>query len=707
MQLSNAPAKLTLPFANAGGKNTVPVASQIGITPGAASYTDGFPPLTRTPLVSGGVPPSGLDMNGALFPVTALARWAAAGGGYPYDSTFANDSNIGGYPKGARVLRSDGFGYWQNTIDNQTTDPEAAGAVAAGWVPDFQPGIVSIALTNANVTLTPLQYGKEVIVLTGTLTASVNIIFPAALGKTWTVVNQTTGVFVVTLKTPSGAGIVSTNNQVVFGDGTNILGVQAFNPGIVRMFRVNTNQWLVRNPNGSAVDISATTTGGLQEAINAAVSGGWDLNVDGGGVTGSVYPGTDVATITATSSVSFPPMSNKNIKINSLTINFTLSGTSTPGFLFDSMKGCKIQTDCTINYTGNGQTVKFKPVGVRPADNLIGITNCYIEIPRSLYLAGGSDSTSACIGIDAASTGTMVNNIILFREQGGGGVAKYGFYMPDSLFSQNVVTIIYIHDVLNRGIQNGTTTGNTNTANDWRIGVLNPTASGSIGIETYASFETTNFAAVNGSGTLDIGIKLQTNTVSNIVTIRRAATVATAVFSDLGTAGSNIIFTTGKINANGLTFPATQVSSSGVNTLDDYVEGTFTASVTFDTPGNLALSAVSAAGSYTKIGRLVVVRFNWFGIMTFGGSASGNLRLTGLPYAVDSAGDSMPGAIALQNVTTVGFSSYNVVSVGGQTYCNVQASGSAATSIATVGKANIISGGATAFNFTLSYFAAT
>ena len=58
MQLINAPGKLVLPFANAGAKNTIPTASQIGIVAGAASLTDGFPPLTRTPLAAGGVPPS-------------------------------------------------------------------------------------------------------------------------------------------------------------------------------------------------------------------------------------------------------------------------------------------------------------------------------------------------------------------------------------------------------------------------------------------------------------------------------------------------------------------------------------------------------------------------------------------------------------------------------------------------------------------------
>lgn len=227
MQLSNTPAKLVLPFANAGAKNTIPTTSQIGITPGAASLTDGFPPLTRTPLAAGGVPPSGLDMNGILFELSAILRWANAGGGYAFDGTFAADSNVGGYPKGARVMRSDGRGYWFNTTDNNTTDPEnvtAGVAAASGWVPDYTNGVTAVTMTSANVTLTPAQYGKPIIVISGTLTANLNLIFPN-LANEWTVINNTTGAFTITCKTAAGTGVVADSQPLrIIGDATNIYG---------------------------------------------------------------------------------------------------------------------------------------------------------------------------------------------------------------------------------------------------------------------------------------------------------------------------------------------------------------------------------------------------------------------------------------------------------------------------------------------------
>lgn len=221
MQLINSPGKLVLPFAQSGAKNTIPVDSQIGIVGGAASLVDGFPPLTRTPLAAGGVPPSGEDMNGILFELSAIVRWANAGGGYAYDATFATDANVNGYPKGARVLRTDGLGYWFNTVDNNTTNPETTGAAAAGWVPDFATGISAITMTSANVTLSELQYGKPTIVISGLLTADLNLIFPSIVGK-WTVINNTTGAYSITCKTAAGTGAVVNSVQTVTGDGTNI-----------------------------------------------------------------------------------------------------------------------------------------------------------------------------------------------------------------------------------------------------------------------------------------------------------------------------------------------------------------------------------------------------------------------------------------------------------------------------------------------------
>ncbi|MBZ6385161.1 hypothetical protein [Pantoea piersonii] len=222
MQTSSQPKLLPIPFADSGSKQSIPNTSQIGITAGRASYPDGFPPLTRTPLAAGGVPPFGVDFNGVLNDVTAAIRWEQAGAGYPFDSAFS--SAINGYPKGAVIPNSTGDGYWLNTIDGNTNNPEVTTGALTGWVPTENYGVTSIAgLSSSSITLTSLQASKDRIKLSGTLTTNINVVVPA-WNKKWTVVNNCSGGFSVTIKTPSGSGvaILSGMTAVVIGDGTNI-----------------------------------------------------------------------------------------------------------------------------------------------------------------------------------------------------------------------------------------------------------------------------------------------------------------------------------------------------------------------------------------------------------------------------------------------------------------------------------------------------
>ena len=129
MQLSQVPVQIVKAWATSGSKtNPIPVPSQISITPGAASWTDGFPPLCDTDASLGGMPPTMPDMNGGLYQMSAIDLWMCAGGGFPYNSAF--QTAIGGYPMGARVLMASGNGYWVSTTDNNVTDPDTGGA---GW----------------------------------------------------------------------------------------------------------------------------------------------------------------------------------------------------------------------------------------------------------------------------------------------------------------------------------------------------------------------------------------------------------------------------------------------------------------------------------------------------------------------------------------------------------------------------------------------
>ena len=79
----------------------------------------------------------------------------------------------------------------------------------------------------------------------------------------------------------------------------------------------------------------------------------------------------------------------------------------------------------------------------------------------------------------------------------------------------------------------------------------------------------------------------------------------------------------------GITFPATQASSSGVNVLDDYEEGTWTPVITADAAAG---AYGSQLGDYVKIGRQVTILFT-INISTIGSFAGIQTKVTGLPFA--------------------------------------------------------------------------
>src|ERR1700756_1385637 len=148
MDSSSVPPQLGVVWAAAASgsfKRTVPVPSQIGITAGAASWTDGFPPLTAADrLTAGGGAPGIKDFNGALNEFSTIIQALQAGMLPRYDSTFSAD--VGGYPKNAVLRGTNGIHQWRSTVENNTTDPD--GGSPSGWVDESVFGINVAVVTS-------------------------------------------------------------------------------------------------------------------------------------------------------------------------------------------------------------------------------------------------------------------------------------------------------------------------------------------------------------------------------------------------------------------------------------------------------------------------------------------------------------------------------------------------------------------------------
>ncbi|WP_162505768.1 phage tail protein [Candidatus Arsenophonus triatominarum] len=260
-----------MPFGANGSRRDLTAKTPTGSN--QASYDAGFPPITMTIKAAGGLPPDGRDMNQALNELYTGYRWHNAGAGYPFDADFA--TAIGGYPAGAKVPNSTNDGFWLNTIDGNTTNPEVLDASATGWVPVNSYGITSITgLETGTITLTTLQAAKEELVFSGNLIADTTVIFPPWI-RNWTVANHCQGNFTLTCKPLSGTGVVlPSGRNVIRCDGSQII--------FAILVASLTQHGLTRL--SSATDSNDETLAATPKAVKAAYDLAKTVSIDG------IYP---------------------------------------------------------------------------------------------------------------------------------------------------------------------------------------------------------------------------------------------------------------------------------------------------------------------------------------------------------------------------------------------------------------------------------
>jgi hypothetical protein len=126
-----------------------------------------------------------------------------------------------------------------------------------------------------------------------------------------------------------------------------------------------------------------------------------------------------------------------------------------------------------------------------------------------------------------------------------------------------------------------------------------------------------NGISFNGSANITIVDTTRALLAGSTTQAFSTAALTVAGLADISAAG-----------AGQIKFPATQNPSADAHTLDDYEEGTFTA--TLVTTGTQPATPPTSTAYYTKVGRLVTVHVG-FTAFTISG-ATGNISLTGLPF---------------------------------------------------------------------------
>ena len=142
-------------------------------------------------------------------------------------------------------------------------------------------GTTSIALTNANVTLTsPNSTGTGQtqcmrILLTGTLSANVTVYIPSGISGRWVVYNSTSGAYTVTIASGGGGASVASvqgYNITVYSDGTNIRNANdgLFQGGIFSTITVTGTSTLA-TANITTANITNQTVSGSSQIASLGV----------------------------------------------------------------------------------------------------------------------------------------------------------------------------------------------------------------------------------------------------------------------------------------------------------------------------------------------------------------------------------------------------------------------------------------------------
>ncbi len=233
--------------------------------------------------------------------------------------------------------------------------------------------------------------------------------------------------------------------------------------------------------------------------------------------------------------------------------------------------------------------------------------------------------------------------------------------------------------------------GNDGTYNHigWRTGVLITDFNGGLALQSTATLLGTYWTA-GGTKTIDKGIDLTGFVCSTF------AYKSTGFEVD----GS------GKVTTNGqIVFPATQNASTNANTLDDYEEGSWTPVYTYVTPGDQNIGYAAQLGRYIKIGKQVTLFFDIQLNTHTWTTASGALRITGIPFTANST-IIAAGSVIFTGINKATYTQINPRIAANGTFITFLASGMG-VGVGTVSAADTTSGSTVFLQGSITYESAS
>ena len=520
---------------------------------------------------------------------------------------------------------------------------------------------------------------------------------PAALSATTGSFSSTLGVtaaatFASTLKTGGGAASNTSKLMVNTASGT-AAGIQLFQDGV--------ESWIIQNP--------ASTT-----ALTFANSGSERLRIT---ATGNVGIGTsspanklDVRNTSTDYQLHLGDTASTVLGYELGRENtggffkFYGNQTGATGYIFSGVDGERMRIDASGNLGIGTVTTGSYRFNSNRADGNVAFFTDGTTADLFIKTTAGVSTISPTTGVLALGTSSTER----MRIDASGNVG-IGNSNPSNYNAVGSSRLVVGTNVGNNGITIvGATTGFSSLAF--------ADSAGSGGNDDYAGLiqyshitnnmnfftNSTQKMVLDSSGNVGIGtsspaarLDIRGSGAQNIYLISTSATNQTnvlaslynngAAYSDLQLSGLNLLFHSSAsgtesmridssghlIVPNGITLGTAVGTYNAANTLDDYEEGTWTPALTFETAGDLSVVyAAERIGTYSKIGDLVIAQFSVQCTTFTHTTASGNLQMTGLPFAsVRNTTDfSGVGLNSFQGITKANYTQIGATTLNGGSY---------------------------------------
>ncbi|QDO99085.1 hypothetical protein FNB15_18220 [Ferrovibrio terrae] len=372
--------------------------------------------------------PTGMPINKAAFRayLTDLEALTTDASASEYTSTSTTSLAIGAGSKSLTTQVDLNWAAGQPVTIEATADP--SGKFMTGVVTSYS------ASTGALVIQSDIFYGS------GTLTA-------------WT----------IRLVKPAKNRIIAKLSQAgAENDALAYLGA-AKQACVTMRWGPNSGVWSVFDQTGAEIDISASTTAGLQEAIDYACEYGYDLLVFGGGHRTS--DGSMPATISCTTGINWPPMQGQTIWFGGVDVYFAPGVGSDPGFHFDSCMGVNFHFAGEIQYGGSGSAVLFEPRNDVPLD----VNTVIVDSTFYLHTVGSQGTDCVRFKPTNGGIGRCFWKLVEVIDGDDGVVLENGSHD----ITQNIMQLVGIHDQQPGGVslRVGTASGGRVNANFIDAGV--------------------------------------------------------------------------------------------------------------------------------------------------------------------------------------------------------------------------------------------